>query len=427
VTPGKRARGRSTARVKGQGEWIEKKGLKYIVKFREWIPGQPKPRIRKIDVCPVKGAGALSKPARERRAKELVAATGVDSLEHFAAVEEKERQIAADHVLTFGVQGESWLYHSQNRKRAPIKPATAAGYRSYLDKHLKPTLGEMPLSNVDNKTVKSLVEKLTKAKLSPKTTVSIVEVVKLVVASAVNENGEEVFPRKWNHEFMDLPIVKQKDQVAPIFTPAQVNSIIEHAKGRYRVLYAILAGTGLRIGEALALRINDEEGTSLSPDCKTLYVRKSIWNGSQQDPKTDNAIREVDLPGVLADVLKAFIGKRTSGYVFETDSGRPLSPRNILRDSLHKILVKIGSKQDGLAFHSFRRFRVTHLRDQSVPEDILRFWIGHADKSVTDRYSKMKQRIDSRAEWAEKAGTGFSYLAPICTHLHTKAEMKDSA
>jgi integrase len=91
---------------------------------------------------------------------------------------------------------------------------------------------------------------------------------------------------------------------------------------------------------------------------------------------------------VLADVLKAFIGSRISGYVFETDSGRPLSPRNILRDSLDKILAKIGSKQDGLAFHSFRRFRVTHLRDQSVPEDILRFWIGHADKSVTDRYSK---------------------------------------
>jgi integrase len=95
-------------------------------------------------------------------------------------------------------------------------------------------------------------------------------------------------------------------------------------------------------------------------------------------------------------------------------SGRTIhSPRNILRDSLHKILVKIGSKQDGLAFHSFRRFRVTHLRDQSVPEDILRFWIGHADKSLTDRYSKMKQRIDSRKELAEKAGAGFSYLAPI--------------
>jgi len=48
-----------------------------------------------------------------------------------------------------------------------------------------------------------------------------------------------------------------------------------------------------------------------------------------------------------------------------------------------------------------------------VPEDILRFWIGHAVKFVTDRYSKMKQRLNSRKEWAEKVGAGFSYLAPI--------------
>lgn len=279
---------------------------------------------------------------------------------------------------------------------------------------------------VDNKALKNLVEKLSKVDLSPKTIVSIVEVAKLVVASAVNDNGEETFPRKWNHEFMDLPIVKQKDQANPAFTPAQLNSIMAHAKGRYRVLYALLAGTGLRIGEVRALRINDEEGTTLSSDCRTLYVRKSIWNGLQQEPKTDNAISEVDLPADLAKLLKACIGNRTSGYVFESDSGRPLYSRNILRDSLEKILVKIGPKEDGLAFHSFRRFRVTHRRDQSVPEDILRFWIGHPDRTVTDRYSQMKQRIDRRREWAEKAGVGFSCPAPICTHFQTKAEVKEA-
>jgi hypothetical protein len=33
---------------------------------------------------------------------------------------------------------------------------------------------------------------------------------------------------------------------------------------------------------------------------------------------------------------------------------------------------------------------------------------------VTDRYSKMKQRIDKRRDWAEKTGVGFSCPAPIC-------------
>jgi hypothetical protein len=33
---------------------------------------------------------------------------------------------------------------------------------------------------------------------------------------------------------------------------------------------------------------------------------------------------------------------------------------------------------------------------------------------VTDRYSKMSKRIQSRKEWAEKAGLGFDLPAP-CT------------
>ncbi len=58
-------------------------------------------------------------------------------------------------------------------------------------------------------------------------------------------------------------------------------------------------------------------------------------------------------------------------------------------------------------FHAFRRYRVTHLRKQRVPEDLLRFWIGHADKSVTDGYSKVKEDVEFRRFTAEQAGLGF--------------------
>jgi integrase len=129
-------------------------------------------------------------------------------------------------------------------------------------------------------------------------------------------------------------------------------------------------------------------------------------------------------------MLRDYIGDRDSGFLFQSDSGRPLSPRNISRDSLEKILfgrelknskgkvvesVKgVAGKQhmnEGYGFHSFRRFRVTHLRSLAIPEDILTFWMGHADKTITDRYSQMKQRIDLRKEQAEKVGLGFEIPA----------------
>ena len=60
-----------------------------------------------------------------------------------------------------------------------------------------------------------------------------------------------------------------------------------------------------------------------------------------------------------------------------------------------------------LGFHAFRRFRVTHLRKNMVPEDLIKFWIGHAPKTVTDEYSKVKNDVEFRKDVAEKIGLGF--------------------
>jgi len=328
---------------------------------------------------------------------EIVTKSGANSKEHFEKVE------AINLGSTFRQQSAWWMNHSQTRKRNPIKPSTAVGYQSYLDKWLNPNLGDMPLSQVDNKTVRELVGKLAEAKLAPKTIVEIVSVVKKVVASLLDDSGMQICPRQWNHEYIDMPTVKVSEQDTPTVEAEEVSEIISKAEGRYKVLFALLAGTGLRIGEALALEIGEpsDERSTISADCKTIHVRKSVWRGKKQDPKTGNAVRDIDVPASLATMLKDFIGNRTSGFVFQTKSGRPLTQRNILRDSLRK-----ASKT--ATFHAFRRFRITNLREFGVPEDILRFWVGHADRSVTDRYSKMKKRIPVRKEWAEKAGLGFN-------------------
>lgn len=43
------------------------------------------------------------------------------------------------------------------------------------------------------------------AKLVASSIRDYVNVVKAVVASAIDDNGEQLFPRKWNDEFIDGP------------------------------------------------------------------------------------------------------------------------------------------------------------------------------------------------------------------------------
>jgi integrase len=136
------------------------------------------------------------------------------------------------------------------------------------------------------------------------------------------------------------------------------------------------------------------------------YDRRSVWNGQMQTPKTANAFREVDLHPSLAALLKAYVGRRTTGLLFSTAAGKPISQTNILKRSLHPVLKAI--ERDKAGFHSFRRFRTTWLRKNRAPEDLIRFWLGHADKSVTDGYSKLKDDLAFRQLCASNVGLGFA-------------------
>jgi hypothetical protein len=167
-----------------------------------------------------------------------------------------------------------------------------------------------------------------------------------------------------------------------------------------QVLYALLAGTGLTIGEALGLELKH-----LSVDCRTITVEQSCWEGTPQSPKTKNAYRQVDLFAALGKLLNAFVGERRSGLISTNRNGKPLSQTNVVRRSLHPILKELGVEKTG--FHAMRRFRATWLRKQRAPEDLIRFWLGHAEQSLTDDYSKLAEDVEFRAQVAETVGTGF--------------------
>jgi integrase len=286
-----------------------------------------------------------------------------------------------------------------------------------------PNIGNMPLDNIKNLALKSLGIKMVEGGLGESAIRSYTNVVKMVVASAVNEEGEELYPRKWNHSFIDLPRTRNPKQ--PSFSGDVVTAIVAAArKEKYRLLFSICGGTGLRFGETLGIRMQD-----ISPDCSTIKIVQKAWRSQLHNfLKTDSGSREVDLCPALATMLKEYLEKRQrtlkSDLLFQSKSGNPLHQSNILRRTLHPILVNFNEPKCGC--HAFRRFRVTHLRKNGVPEDLIHFWAGHAGKSVTDDYSKLKDDLEFRKEVATRVGLGFELpskkaaIGPIGSKIETK-------
>ena len=352
-------------------------------KFWQDLPGSSERKRRTVSL----GVCRTQSIARQRL-REFLEREGVNSKETY-------HQNTAPAV-TFRHQADWWISSLQARKRRPVKPATISGWRDALNAWLLPNLGEKLLADVSNKAVRELVEKMSTAGLSAKTIVNYVQVVKLVVASAVNDEGEQIYPRTWNHDFIQLPMVRKDKQYRPTVTDAELAAILSNTKKRkHMMLFSLLAATGLRVGEALALR-----STDFGPDCRVLHVRRSVWRGNEQEPKTSNAVRVVDIPEVYARQLREYVGG-INGLVFATADGRPLQQRNVLR-VLHR------AKHVG--FHAFRRFRLTWLRKNGVPKDLERYWMGHAPEEVGDLYSKLKDDVSFRQEWAERAGLGFELV-----------------
>jgi hypothetical protein len=128
----------------------------------------------------------------------------------------------------------------RRKKRKPIKPATLAGYQAAVN-WLNETIGNTTLAEIKNEGAKQLVIKMREANLVNKTIVNSFQVVKAVVASAVSSEGEQLHPRNWNFHFIGLPVIDEKKQRKPSLTASEVEQILARAKGRYKVLFALLA------------------------------------------------------------------------------------------------------------------------------------------------------------------------------------------
>src|ERR1700730_3080933 len=164
ATPEKRARiGKSMSRRSGQRGSIQQDGNWYVVRFWKDVTGQEKRQRVREKICPISGPGKLSASERERKAKEIITASGADSVEHFNKV------VRSIHGTTFREQAVIWLNQVKDRKRKPLAPSTVENWESHLEKWINPNIGDIPLDAVNNLAMKGLVAKMiASGKLSPK-------------------------------------------------------------------------------------------------------------------------------------------------------------------------------------------------------------------------------------------------------------------
>lgn len=182
--------------------------------------------------------------------------------------------------MTFSDLANIWLDRQRKRvELGKLKPASLSAFTSYTTTWITPRLGDLEVESIKNGVVKQFAEALVAEGKSPKTIKEILVTLKMILRSHRDENGERLLDlSKWDTGFIteNVPASKPKQ---PIIGQDAINAILKNKeiKVRDRVLIALAASTGLRVGELLALKVNDDADTTWAGDL--IQVRKSLWRG----------------------------------------------------------------------------------------------------------------------------------------------------
>jgi len=380
------------SRRSGQSGNLVKQNGWWRVRFRLDQPGTQVRKQMSLKVAPV--GMRLSHPELDRRAKEIVREAGANSEERF-------NQVVLGEV-TFRDQANLYLQQAVTRNRKPIRDTTSI--EGALRKWIFPEIGGLPLALVDNLAVKPLVQKMCVGALKARTVNKYVEYIKQVVKSLKARNGEPVHKRTWDAETMDLPIVKYREQKRPTIKAKAVSQLIADSEGQERALYVLLAATGMRISEALAI-----ETRHFVNDGRTIKVEQQVEKDSPRIVKylkTDAGHREIDLHPDVAEFLQLYMAGKKE-LLFHTRRNTPHLYGNLEDRWLTPRLAKMGLDEDGMGWHSFKRFRKTWLRGRRCLEDINNFWMAHKPETMSELYSHLHEELDVRLAEAESVGYGF--------------------
>jgi integrase len=214
---------------------------------------------------------------------------------------------------------------------------------------------------------------------------------------------------------LDQPVVNQKEQRRPSLKAKTINQLVEESEGDEQALYVLLASSGMRILEALAIeRRNFTNGGCTIQVRQQVHCEKPLIVSYR---KTDAAYRDIDLHSEIAEYLRVFTcGK--DGLLCKARNGTPHLHNNIEERWLTERLKAMQLDEPGMGWHAFRRFRNTWLRERRCQEDIKNFWMGHKPRTMSEVYSHLFEEVELRIAEGAQVGVGFdipAYIGPNCS------------
>lgn len=281
-----------------------------------------------------------------------------------------------------------WL----DKKSKVLKEQSYIRLELTVEKHVRPHLGFYNIDKLDTAAIQDVIDNKTKG-LSHSTVKKVYDAINasLRVAQSMGKIIHNPV------DLVDIPTAANKrfngngSGSLEVFTDSELQRFIpacnaKHKNGKpiYKNagLFVFMLNTGLRIGEALALKWSD-----YSEAHKTIRVNSTIIQAKDEDGrrkikeqatvKTKGSERVLKLNSKAIEVLPS---KREGKYIYCNAAGNPLSHRNVQR-MLDNILTVAGIEHKST--HAFRHTFASRLFAKGIDIRVISELLGHSDTRVT--------------------------------------------
>lgn len=276
-----------------------------------------------------------------------------------------------------------------------LRPKTLEVYETLIRLHIKPEIGDIRLSQLRPDHLQKLYSDKLNAGLSRRT----VQFIHSILHKALDQALKWGLVNRNVSDLVDAPSPKRK---APeTLNVEQVGKLLDTVQNhRWYPVYVLAIYCGFRIGEVLGIHFED-----IDLESGIIHVRHAVQTLKGKgivvtEPKTENSRRPITVPSFALGILRSHMESQKSnqGLIFTTSTGKPVSPRNLVRH------FKSALKEAGLPnirFHDLRHTSATLLLSAGVHPKIVQERLGHSQISLTlDTYSHVIPGLQEEA--AEK-------------------------
>jgi len=285
---------------------------------------------------------------------------------------------------------------------------TYVSYRSIIDRHLKPGLGSIALSRLEPQQIQTYyADKLAKGRVDGKGSLSNRSVLyhHRILSKALDQAVKMGLVVRNVAKLITPPrVARAKINVLDADEASRLLDIASNTM--YYPIFAMLLYTGLRRGEAIALRWKNIDLLRLE-----LHVVESAYRIRKEfiikEPKTLHSKRAVSLSQSLATLLLEYredqeLMRKQMGnpltdedFVFSWPDGRPLDP-DVVTQAFHRIAGKAGLKN--IRLHDLRHTHATLMLKAGVHPKVVSERLGHANIGITlDTYSHVLPGLQEAA------------------------------